>query len=146
MTGVLLALVAAFLFGLLFFATRFGLSRAPDPIAGAAATSLVALALVLVVGAPSAHGWKLDWDELWPFLLAGAVTPGFAQILFIRAVQDAGPARSAVVIGATPLVSALVAVVLLGEPVRTPLVVGTLLVIAGVVALSWERRRPERFR
>src|SRR5207253_3448507 len=113
MVGVLLALVAALLFGLLFFATRSGLARAPDPLAGAAATNLVALAIVLVVGAAGAPGWDLDLHELWPFLLAGSVTPGVAQIFFIRAVQDAGPARSAVVIGATPLVSALLAVGLL---------------------------------
>src|SRR5690242_10207095 len=134
MVGVLLALLAALLFGLLFFATRSGLARAPDPLAGAAATNVVALAVALAVGAPGAARWKLDAGALWPFLLAGAVTPGFAQILFIRAIQGAGPARAAVVIGATPLVSALVAVVLLGEPVRPALVVGTLLVIAGVVA------------
>jgi drug/metabolite transporter (DMT)-like permease len=146
MLGVGFALLSAFLFALLFFATRTALKHAPDPVAGAFVTDAVALLVSLIVAAIVGNDTGVSLARLWPFLLAGVVAPGLSQILFIRAVQAAGPARASVVMGATPLISALVAVVLLGERLRLSLLVGTLLVMAGVAALGWERRRPAHFR
>jgi drug/metabolite transporter (DMT)-like permease len=45
-----------------------------------------------------------------------------------------------------PLFSALIALVAFDEPFRWPLAVGTALVVAGGVALAWERERPDAYR
>src|SRR5439155_16771846 len=88
-----------------------------------------------------------EWGgELWPFLLAGLLAPGCAQLLFVLAVREAGPARASVIAGAAPLVAVTIAVIALNEPLRAPLVVGAVLIVAGGLALIAERVRPESFR
>lgn len=148
MLGVLLALLSALFFGVLFVVTRLGLQRAPHPVAGAFVTDVVALAAsAAVAGAVDAHGFAgVRFADLWPYLAAGALAPGLSQALFVLAVRNAGPSRASVVMGATPLVSALAAIVLLGEPARAWLLLGTALVVAGAVSLGWDRSRPVGFR
>src|SRR5215210_4768495 len=128
-------------------AIRFALRRTDDPELGALATSSVALVVTAVIGLISVPDSRsLDPGELWPFLLAGAIAPGSSQILFMRAVREAGAARTSVLMGAAPLVSVGIALVALHEPVRAPLLAGAGLIVAGGVALAGERVRPEDFR
>jgi drug/metabolite transporter (DMT)-like permease len=108
--------------------------------------STVALAVTAVIGLASSLGDSLDVSELWPFFLAGAIAPGFSQILFTRAVREAGAARTAVLMGTAPLVAVAIALVALREPVRAPLLIGAALIVAGGIALAGERVRPADFR
>jgi drug/metabolite transporter (DMT)-like permease len=143
--AVLLACVSAALFGAMAVAIRFALRQMDDPELGALATSSIALAVTGVIGLISAPG-GFHPSELWPFLLAGAIAPGSSQILFMRAVREAGAARTAVLMGAAPLVSVAIALAVLGEPVRAPLLGGAALIVAGGIALAGERVRPADFR
>ena len=145
MLAVLLACVSAALFGAMAVAIRFALRRTDDPELGALATSSIALAITGVIGLLAAPG-DVHAADLWPFLLAGAIAPGSSQILFMRAVRDAGAARTAVLMGTAPLVSVAIALVVLGEPVSGPLLAGAALIVAGGVALAGERVRPADFR
>jgi drug/metabolite transporter (DMT)-like permease len=142
---VALALCSAVLFGAMTVALRFAL-RTPDAGAGAAATLVVALAVALVAGTASVAVDGLDADRLWPFLLAGLLAPGGSQILFTLAVREAGPSRASVAAGAAPLVAVTIALVVLHEPLRAPLVLGAVLIVAGGLALLTERTRPEHVR
>ncbi|HEX6701596.1 MAG TPA: DMT family transporter [Gaiellaceae bacterium] len=142
---VALALCSAVLFGAMTVALRFAL-RTPDAGAGAAATLVVALAVALVAGAASVGAHGLDAGRLWPFVLAGLLAPGGSQILFTLAVREAGPSRASVAVGAAPLVAVTIAFVVLHEPLRVPLVLGAVLVVAGGLALVTERTRPEHVR
>jgi drug/metabolite transporter (DMT)-like permease len=143
-TAVLLACVSAALFGAMAVAVRFGLRRSPDAELSALAMCSVALAVTAVIGVIAAH--HVDLGEVWPFLVAGAIAPGLSQILFVLAVREAGAARTSVLMGAAPLVAVAIALSLLGEPVRVPLLVGAALIVAGGIALASERVRPEDFR
>jgi drug/metabolite transporter (DMT)-like permease len=143
---VLLACASAALFGAMAVAVRFALRRADDPVLGAFAMSTVALAVTAVIGLASSLGDSLDVSELWPFFLAGAIAPGLSQILFTRAVREAGAARTAVLMGTAPLVAVAIALVALREPVRAPLLIGAALIVAGGIALAGERVRPADFR
>jgi drug/metabolite transporter (DMT)-like permease len=140
--AVLLACASAALFGAMAVAVRFALRRADDPVLGAFAMSTVALAVTVVIGLASSLGDSLDVSELWPFFLAGAIS----QILFTRAVREAGAARTAVLMGTAPLVAVAIALVALREPVRAPLLIGAALIVAGGIALAGERVRPADFR
>jgi drug/metabolite transporter (DMT)-like permease len=144
--AVLLACASAALFGAMAVAVRFALRRADDPVLGAFAMSTVALAVTAVIGLVSSLGDSLDVSELWPFFLAGAIAPGLSQILFTRAVREAGAARTSVLMGTAPLVAVAIALVALHEPVRAPLLIGAALIVAGGIALAGERVRPADFR
>jgi len=141
-SGVALALASALLFGGMSVALGFSMRRSRDALVGAFATALSGFfvcAVVALVGR--------EWGgELWPFMLAGLLAPGGAQLLFVLAVREAGPARSSVIAGAAPLVAVTVAIVALGEPAKLPLIAGAVLIVAGGLALIAERDRPESFR
>lgn len=145
--AVLLGLVGAFFFGVLSVFTRRALRTAPDPVTGAFVSDLVAFgAAVAVAAAARSPLGTLSWHAMWPFLLAGFFAPGISQILFVYAVKLCGPSRTSTAVGVAPLLSAFIAIILLGEPLRAWLILGTVLVAAGVVSLAWDRRRPEHFR
>lgn len=144
MLAVSFALLAGGLFGVLALSVRLGLRRGADPEAGA----LVVTGVAFVVGVALALPWLADADlrQLWPFALTGALVPGASQILFIIAVRDAGPARASILIGTAPLISVVIALVVLGEPFRPLLLAGTALIVAGGAALAREGARPTSFR
>jgi drug/metabolite transporter (DMT)-like permease len=144
--AVLLACASAALFGAMAVAVRFALRRTDDPVLGALAMSTIALAVTTAIGLVSSLGDGIDASDLWPFFLAGAIAPGLSQILFTRAVREAGAARTAVLMGTAPLVAVAIALVALHEPLRAPLLIGAALIVAGGIALAGERVRPADFR
>jgi drug/metabolite transporter (DMT)-like permease len=123
---------------------RRGLARVADVDAGAAVINTFALVLVAAVAVVS--GSDFDPGELWPFLLLGVFVPGCSQLIVVHAVRAAGASRAGILFGMAPLFSALIAIVAFGEPLRWPLAAGTLLVVAGGVALAWEGERPIDYR
>jgi drug/metabolite transporter (DMT)-like permease len=144
LTGVLFACLAGIFFGALNITMRRGLARVADIDAGSAV--IASVAFVLVAATAVASGSDFDAAELWPFLLLGAFVPGLSQLLVVHAVQAAGASRAGILFGMAPLFSALIAIVAFGEPLRWPLAAGTLLVVAGGVALAWEGERPLDYR
>ncbi len=141
MTAVLLALASAALFGGMTVALRLALRGLDDASGAAFATVIPALGIALVAAAfhPNLHG-------AWPFLLAGLLAPGGSQILFTLAVREAGAARTSVMVGAAPLVAVAIALIVLGEPLRLPLLIGAVGIVAGGVLLAAERDRPGHIR
>jgi drug/metabolite transporter (DMT)-like permease len=142
MLGVALSLLSALLFGGMSIALGFSIRRSRDAEIGAFVTAFSGF---LVCAAVAAIG--REWGgKLWPFLLAGLLAPGLAQVLFVLAVREAGPARASVIAGAAPLVAVTIAVTVLNEPLRAPLAIGAVLIVAGGLALIAEPVRPESFR
>jgi drug/metabolite transporter (DMT)-like permease len=74
------------------------------------------------------------------------IAPGASQIVLTTAVGHAGPSRAAIYMASAPLISVLIAIMLLGEPFRPLLLVGTILIVLGAAALARERTRPAGFR
>jgi len=141
MTAVLLALASAALFGAMTVAVRLGLRDLPEASGAALATVIPATAIGLVAAAfhPDLHG-------AWPFLLAGLLAPGGSQVLFTLAVREVGASRTSVMVGGAPLVAVAIALVFLDEPLRVPLLIGALAIVAGGVLLAAERDRPGHLR
>jgi drug/metabolite transporter (DMT)-like permease len=123
-------------------ALRMALERDPDVALATIATAGTALVVALVAVAAEAPARGLHLSAAWPFVLAGLLSPGAAQILVTIAIRDAGSSRVSMVFGLAPLVSVTIALVLFGEPVRVPLVAGAVFVVAGGVQLARERERP----
>ena len=141
MTAVLLALASAALFGGMTVALRLALRGLDDADGAAFATVIPALAVSLVAAA-------LDFNlhGVWPFLLAGLLAPGGSQILFTLAVREVGASRTSVMVGGAPLVAVAIALVFLNEPLRVPLIVGAIGIVAGGALLAAERDRPRHLR
>jgi drug/metabolite transporter (DMT)-like permease len=142
--AVLFGVLAGVCFGALAVGVRMALRRSGEPEIGAAVAAVAAFGIsaLLAVAARS----DIQPSELWKFVLVGMLVPGLSQILFVRAVRDAGPSRAAILIGTAPLISVLIALTLLDEPFHPVLVAGTVLVVAGGAALTRERVRPHDFK
>lgn len=145
MSAVLFGVLAGALFGVFTLAVRAGLMRGADPEAGALVITGIGFLTGVLLALPElARSTTLA--DLWPFVLVGAIVPGTSQILFILAVRDAGPSRAAILIGTAPLISVFIALLVLREPFRLPLLAGTALIVAGGSMLARERIRPASFR
>jgi drug/metabolite transporter (DMT)-like permease len=121
-------------------AVRAGLQRVPDPEAATFVTALVGFVVAALVDLVASTGVDdLGSHEIWPFLLAGLIAPGAAGLLFIVAVALAGATRTAVLITAAPLLAAVPAFLLLGEPFHVALAGGAVLIVAGAALLGSER-------
>jgi DME family drug/metabolite transporter len=145
-TAVGLALISAVLFGAMSVGLRLGLDRRPDTSLATLATVVGAFVVALAVAVAEAPSRGVHAGAAWPFLLAGILQPGIGQLLVTLAIAEVGASRASVVFGSAPLISVAIALLLLGEPLQWPLVVGALLIVGGGVELARERGRPEHLR
>jgi drug/metabolite transporter (DMT)-like permease len=143
-TAVALACASAALFGAMSVAVRFAVRGSDDAELGSLAMSSVAFVITAAIGLASTG--ELDLGEIWPFLISGTIAPGLSQVFFVRAVREAGAARTSVLMGTAPLVAVAIALIFLREPVRAALLVGAALIVVGGIALARERVRPADFR
>ena len=143
---VLLGLLAGACFGAVNVAMRVGLQRTGDRVGGGFVTAVVAFSVVLAITLAATRPGEAHLADAWPFVLIGLLVPGFSQILWVRAIRDAGPSRAAILMGTSPLLGSLLALAVLSEPFRPALAAGTVLIVAGGIALAWERVRPADFR
>ena len=127
-------------------ALRMALQRDRDAALGTIATVGPALVVALVVAAAETPSRGLHLSSAWPFLLAGLLSPGAAQILVTLAIRDSGSSRVSMIFGTAPLVSVAIALVFLDEPASAPLIAGAVLIVGGGVLLVRERERPAHLR
>jgi drug/metabolite transporter (DMT)-like permease len=99
--------------------------------------------LIALSGIPQTadQGWDLGW-EVWALLLFATLGPlVLTNILWFRSLHRVGPARATLAVNLQPFVAALLAVVLLSEPLSLVQFAGGLLIAAGLVVA---RRRSPR--
>jgi drug/metabolite transporter, DME family len=63
------------------------------------------------------------------------------RLLAYTGVEKIGASRSSALQSVSPLISAMIAIIVLGEPTTLLIILGTLLVVVGIVLISW---KPER--
>jgi drug/metabolite transporter (DMT)-like permease len=140
--AVLLGAAAAMSFGALAVAIRVALAPGIDPDAASLVTTTVACLVCVAIAAAFGQWDAVAWGDTWPFFLAGTVAPGITQVLFTRAVGLIGPSRTTILVGVSPVLSAVIAIAFLDEPLRVVLALGTVLVVGGGTMLAWERGGP----
>ena len=123
-------------------ALRMGFAYEPNAAVATVATVVVASTVAVVFALAAGPHNVVD---AWPYALAGLLAPGASQLFFTFAIRSVGASRTSVVVGAAPLVAVTIAFVVLGEPVRAPLVLGAIAIVVGGIALIAERR-PEHLR
>jgi drug/metabolite transporter (DMT)-like permease len=142
-TAIVLAALSAFLFGAMTVLVRIALGTGVRPEAGSFLTIVPACTVTALVTA--ARG-DLDLAGAWPFVFAGLLAPGVAQILFTFGVRDAGASRTSVTVGTAPLFAVATALVFLDEPLVAGLLLGAALIVTGGIVLASDRARPEHFK
>jgi drug/metabolite transporter (DMT)-like permease len=91
--------------------------------------------LIALCGIPSTHDqdWGLGW-QVWTLLVIATLGPlVLTNILWFRSLHRVGPARATLAVNLQPFVAALLAVVLLSEPLSAEQIAGGLLIGAGLV-------------
>jgi drug/metabolite transporter (DMT)-like permease len=139
---VLLAVASALFFGALAVTIRLALARGIDAEAAALVTTFIAGVICALLAFVTGDFRGVAWRDTWPFFVTGLFAPGISQILFTRSVGVIGPSRTAIAVGISPVLSAAIAVTILGEPLHVALVFGTLFVVAGGTLLVSERGGP----
>jgi uncharacterized membrane protein len=95
--------------------------------------SAAVLWLILILSAPLAALWT---PEILIFVAAGFFAPGIGRTLSYVGIERIGVARSVPIVNSSPIFASIFAVIFLGEIWVVQNIVGTLLVISGVVTLS----------
>jgi drug/metabolite transporter, DME family len=73
------------------------------------------------------------------FVVVGFFQPGLTRLLTYKGIDTLGVAITDPVRATTPLFSAMMAIIFLGEDITVPIIVATFMIIAGVTLLSWRR-------
>ncbi|MFQ5842709.1 MAG: EamA family transporter [Thermodesulfobacteriota bacterium] len=135
MPAELFALATAFFFALHNVLIKKGL-RYSNPATGLI-TSLVINMIVLwglsLLFVPLEF---LTHRGILIFVLVGLFQPGFTRFLTYKGIQTLGVAITDPIRAITPMFSALLAILFLGEQMTLPIFCATLLIIAGVTFLS----------
>jgi transporter family protein len=137
--GKVLALVSALGYGLAPVILRAVFHRRPDVDAAlivGLAVSLPFLLAVLVMSSSSSQQ-PLTLTAFLIFALGGVIGPATARRWTYRAIALIGAAPASAIAHSSPVVSTVLAVALLGEHVDLFQWTAIVLVVAGVVAISW---------
>jgi drug/metabolite transporter (DMT)-like permease len=121
--------------------TLLGKRLLGEGVSALAATTYAALAgtLMLLIFAGATH--NLDVPNLttkgwWALVFIGVFSTALAYIWFYDGVLTIGPARTAVFINLVPVVAIALGVLLLGEKLTPPIVIGAALVVSGVFIIN----------
>jgi uncharacterized membrane protein len=83
---------------------------------------------------------KVSWIAIGIFCIVGTFQMG-VRLLAYTGVLKIGASRSGSLQSISPLISATLAIVVLGEPATSLIIAGTVLVVIGIVLVSWKAER-----
>jgi drug/metabolite transporter (DMT)-like permease len=89
-------------------------------------------ALLLAGGIP-----EVSWWVLFLFALTGTLQP-IIRLFTYAGIHYVGASRGTTLRSSHPLFSTTLAIIFLGEQVSFPIVVGTILIVAGIGLISWQ--------
>jgi uncharacterized membrane protein len=89
------------------------------------------------------HFAELSFAAFWPFVAAGAVGASFGKIFYYYGIDTVGASKSVSIKNSSPILTTILAVVILGERVTLPLAAGVVLIVAGIILLTRVQGRAE---
>jgi drug/metabolite transporter (DMT)-like permease len=130
------ALTNAFLFALqnLFIKKA---RRYSNPATGVISSLMINIVLLWGLSILFVPLSSLTSASLLIFAVVGLFQPGLTRLLTYKGIDTLGVAITDPIRATTPLFSALMAIIFLGEQVTLPIIVATLMIIAGITLLSW---------
>ena len=83
----------------------------------------------------------LNWNAVLWFSLSGICASFLGRLLTLTSYKRIGVSVGSAIVGTSPLITTLLAVLFLGEPLVLSVVLGALLVVVGIAALNLKDRR-----
>jgi drug/metabolite transporter (DMT)-like permease len=143
--GALASVGAGACYGLAFAWMRKHLTGVPPAVAAAGQLTTAAVLLAPIALATSvSEGFELTWRRTGAVLLLGVVGTGLAYLLNYRVVADLGPTRASLVTYVIPIVAVAVGVVVLDESFSSRVLVGGVLIVAGIAIVNGLATLPRR--
>lgn len=98
----------------------------------------VSVMVLLLISAFRGELFLLDFSGMgfWAFVAAGAVGASFGKIFYYKGIDKVGASKSTSVKNSSPLLTVLLAVILLGEELTLAAAVGSILIVIGILVLS----------
>jgi drug/metabolite transporter (DMT)-like permease len=140
--GALLALLSGFLYALYIpMIGHFGEGLPPAATAtfAAAGAAVIFVAVALARGGLTVRAAPIAWVAL---VLLAVVCTVLAFLAFLRGLAVIGPVRTAIVSTIEPFWGALLASIVLGQPLSPRTLGGGLLIAAAVIILNLPQREP----
>jgi len=137
--GILLAVVALAMFSVNMVVARLGAALLPISVGYAVTLTVnVAFAAVLLLVELAVRKTTLLWNGygVLLFALAGVFTTYIGRIFIYESIAHMGPAKASAFQVSSPLFTFLIALVLLGERLDAPALVGMVLTVAGLLLVS----------
>ena len=144
LTGILLGLSTGATWAA-YSVTIAPLMRTYSPSRISALVVPAAWVLIALSGLPETEDqdWALGW-EVWALLLFAALGPlVVTNVLWFRAIHRIGPAKATLAVNLQPFVAAVLAVVLLNEPLALLQVLGGALIAVGILIVRRRAPAPE---
>jgi len=133
MYGEFLALIASFCTALSSVMATKGMRDTDADTANLVLTGsqTLVLTLLLVRGLPELDPMGLFW-----FAIAGICASFIGRLITLKSYKQIGVSTSSAIVGTSPLVVAILAVMFLGDPLVLPVIGGALLVVGGIVLIN----------
>jgi drug/metabolite transporter (DMT)-like permease len=135
MRAQVIALLAAIAYALSFILAKRGM-RHSTPITITFVSLLLQTTILFIVAFAVTGIPEIPAFIFAIFVIAGVLQAVVRQLTYIG-IEKIGAARSGPIRASVPLWSATLAIVFLGERMTTVIALGTLLVFAGIVLISW---------
>ena len=136
MPAEIFALANAFLFALHNLFTKKAL-RYSNPATGVISSLLINIVFLWGVSILFVPLKSLTSASILIFVGVGLFQPGLTRLLTYKGIDTLGVAVTDPIRATTPLFSAMLAIIFLDEKITSPIVGGTLMIIAGITLLSW---------
>jgi len=132
------ALGSSFLFALhnLFTKKALRYSNPASAVISSLLINIVFLWSVSIIFLPLS---SLASSALLIFVAVGFFQPGLTRLLTYKGIDALGVAITDPIRATTPLFSAAMAIIFLGERITLPIIIATFMIIAGITLLSWRQ-------
>ncbi len=133
--SVYFAIQAAFLFAVSHVVIRRGLVTS-NAATGTIVSIIISAAILWVVTPIFIPLSSFRTPAIWYFIAGGIFAPGVGRFMTFKAIERVGVARAVPITNTAPMFSSILAVLLIGESWPLQNILGTSLVILGVVIIS----------
>jgi DME family drug/metabolite transporter len=130
------ALTSAFSFALHNIFTKKAL-RYSNPATAVISSLMINILLLWSLSISFLPLSSLTGASILIFVVVGLFQPGLTRLLTYKGIDALGVAIADPIRATTPLFSAMMAIIFLGERITAPIVAATLMIIAGIILLSW---------
>lgn len=137
MNWVIFAIGSAFFAGLTAILGKLGVEGMSSNLATFIRTIVILFVTAGIITAR--HEWQLPQHiaaKPFTFLILSGIATGFSWLLYYRALQLAPASWVAPIDKLSVVIAIILGVVLLGEPISSKLILGSSLIIAGVLVLA----------